>query len=86
MNNIERVLAAIARVPGPVCEDCLSQRAEVSPRQQVFKICSNLAARHTIDRCQMPCGLLRQVEKGKPAASHGAGGLGHRTRQVPDRP
>lgn len=53
--NVDLLLAALAQSAGPVCDDCLSERTGISPRQQVNHICGSLSRRAAIGRLRGVC-------------------------------
>lgn len=55
MTSKERILAALARANGPVCDDCLSRQANVHPRQQVNGICNPMGQANVIVRQHDTC-------------------------------
>ncbi len=63
MGHRDRILAAIAEVGGPICDDCLSARAGITPRQQVFAICARLASTNAITREVATCDLCAKTKK-----------------------
>ncbi|MGZ6125490.1 MAG: hypothetical protein ACXWLR_11060 [Myxococcales bacterium] len=56
MTSTERILAILAHAKEPLCDDCLSFRADVSRRQTVWQICTALSASGAIDRARRGCG------------------------------
>jgi hypothetical protein len=75
------MLAAIAKATGPVCDDCLSVRAEVTPPQQVFAICTRLAASRAIVREQTTCASCGKTKKSSRPHDTQAAGTQPRTGQ-----
>jgi hypothetical protein len=70
MTNAQRILTALAGAGAPLCDDCLSDSASVSPRQQVFQIATRLAADGLITRsreriCQR-CGRGKTTSLAQP--------------------
>lgn len=55
MRNIDKVLGVIAKNPLGLDDDEISERTGIVPRQQVYQLCSKLAAQGSIER--------RSVEK-----------------------
>lgn len=43
MTNADRILRVLKEAAGPVCDDCVSERAHVFPRQQVNQLAARLA-------------------------------------------
>ncbi len=61
MSNTSRVLDALS--DGPACDDCVSEQAQVFPRQQVNQIATRLAAKGIIRRVAgYPCRVCRRVK------------------------
>ncbi len=50
MSHRDTILAALASLRRPICDDCLSLVTRISPRQKVFANCSELAAEGRITR------------------------------------
>ena len=57
MTNDKRILETLAKVSGGCCDDCLSQRSGVKPRQQVSQACRQLEDAGTIARGKTRCGV-----------------------------
>lgn len=62
MTSKERILAALAHASGPVCDDCLSQKANVYPRQQVNSICNPMGQANVIVRQHDTCVVCHKVK------------------------
>lgn len=65
MTNSDRVFDALIEACGPVCDDCMSKRAGVRPRQQVHRIATQLArdgriSRDSANTCAY-CGISKKV-------------------------
>ena len=56
MSNKEKVLATLAQVEKPICDDCVSEKSGVRPRQAVGQICSTLGRQGILRREKVPCG------------------------------
>jgi hypothetical protein len=63
MTNQDRILATLAREEAPICDDCLSARAGIAPRQTVNQICSALGFLNAIRRAQRQCGSCGKLKK-----------------------
>src|SRR3989442_1389901 len=57
MTNAERILEALEEVSAGCCDDCLSRRTGVKPRQQVNQICHRLENAGTTTREAGTCGV-----------------------------
>ncbi len=54
MTNLEKVLASL-KTSGPICDDCLSSRSTVKPRQTVNIICRELESAGSLRRRKEIC-------------------------------
>jgi len=57
MTNAEKILELLESLRGPACDDCVSTRAGVEPRQQVHQIGRRLAGNGTLRREKTVCVL-----------------------------
>jgi hypothetical protein len=57
-----RIIDALETSPGGLCDDCLSEVAQVFPRQQVNQICRPLFQASTTDRQQRSCPRCDRVK------------------------
>jgi hypothetical protein len=62
MTNIERVQTLLQSVGAPICDDCLTMRTDVQPRQQVNQICRQMADHGDIDREQGTCSICGKAK------------------------
>jgi hypothetical protein len=62
MTSKERILAALTRANGPVCDDCLSEKADVRPRQQVNGICNPMGQAKIIVRQHDTCVVCHKLK------------------------
>jgi hypothetical protein len=69
MSNKDLVLAALNRVDGALCDDCLAAEAGISPRQTVFQVCSRLFASNEITREQRTCTRCGNLKKSSSTRS-----------------
>jgi len=46
----DRVLGFLSSAVGPICDDCLSDRTGITPRQAIFQVCTRLAGEHRVIR------------------------------------
>lgn len=69
MLNADRILAALADAPGPLCDDCLSARAEITPRQQVNQLATRMAARGTLVRARSGCAVCHREKLASTTSS-----------------
>ena len=79
MRNVDKILEAIQQHPGGIDDDEISTETGIRPRQQVYQICSRLAAEGRIDR--------RSIDKpGKRKKIHNSpiGGMTGQTANRPD--
>lgn len=53
MGHAEAILDFLASATGPICDDCLSDRTQITPRQKVNQRCRGLAQRSLIVRDSM---------------------------------
>tara|TARA_B100001971_G_scaffold193463_1_gene198626 strand:- start:819 stop:1652 length:834 start_codon:yes stop_codon:yes gene_type:complete len=56
MTNKDIVLATLGQAEKPICDDCVSKRSQVRPRQAVNQICSSLGRQGILRREKVPCG------------------------------
>jgi hypothetical protein len=64
ISNSQRVLHALREAIGPLCDDCISEKSGVKPRQQVFQLGQKLAAEGLILRLDAGvCGRCRRTKK-----------------------
>lgn len=75
MTSRERILAALARAGGPVCDDCLSHDADVRPRQQVNGICNPLGQANVIVRQPDTCVVCRKHKLSSRTRSGSSGAV-----------
>jgi hypothetical protein len=57
MTNAERILEALESVAGGCCDDCLSRRSRVTPRQQVNQVCRRLENAGALSREETACAV-----------------------------
>lgn len=50
MTAKERILVAVERANGPVCDDCMVKLANLGARQVAYNICTSLVAEGAIGR------------------------------------
>ena len=50
-----RILEALARAQGPVCDDCLVEPASLSARQVAYQVCTAMASEGEVTRARQPC-------------------------------
>lgn len=55
MNDEQMVLAGLARVVGPICDDCLAEEARLTRRQVANKYCNRLGLTGRIGRGKATC-------------------------------
>jgi len=56
VSNTERIIEQLKAIsPAALCDDCLSERSGVEPRQQVNQICRHLASQGKVLRKQDQC-------------------------------
>ena len=55
MTNAEKILELLESLTGPACDDCVSAKSGVEPRQQVNQICRRLESRGTVLRGESIC-------------------------------
>jgi hypothetical protein len=63
VTSTERILAILAHAKEPLCDDCLSFRADVGSRGTVCHICAALSESGTIDRARRGCGDCGKLRK-----------------------
>ncbi len=72
MGDRDRVAAVVQASGGPICDDCLADKAALSQRQTANAICRGLAVRGLVsrwrDRCAA-CGKMKNVNQWVSAAS-----------------
>jgi hypothetical protein len=72
MKNADRILAILTYAQGPLCDDCLAARADVSWRQTVCQICAGFASSGTVFRARhacSDCGKLKKSSALRPVAA-----------------
>jgi hypothetical protein len=57
MTNAEKIIELLESLRGPCCDDCISLRARVEPRQQVNQICRRLEGSGGLVREESVCVL-----------------------------
>jgi hypothetical protein len=57
MSNKDKLLAALGRLGGPVCDDCAAAAAGLTRRQTAFQLATELAAQGAIGRAKAICSL-----------------------------
>lgn len=55
MSSRDKVLQFLSSTPNGACDDCISHKADVIPRQQVNQICRSLQEQGTIERTRKDC-------------------------------
>jgi hypothetical protein len=77
MSNKDKIHATLAVAKGAICDDCLSERADVAPRQTVFQICLSLSKTGRIHRAQAACSYCGKLKRVNQTVANGA-----RTRSI----
>jgi len=60
LGNREKIIQILTENPGGSCDDCISTRLKITPRQQVNQICRMLANISTIERTKEKCPLCEK--------------------------
>ncbi len=55
MNNSEKVLQFLNNNQSQFCDDCLSEKTDIKPRQQIFQVCERLVQEGLIIRKKRQC-------------------------------
>ncbi|MCW5776671.1 MAG: hypothetical protein KIS87_09555 [Phycisphaeraceae bacterium] len=50
MTHRDRVLGFLSSAAGPICDDCLSDRTGITPRQTIFQVCTRLTGERRVIR------------------------------------
>jgi hypothetical protein len=62
MTNAERILEALEKATGGCCDDCLSRRSRVEPRQQVNQVCRRLEKAGALTRGEGRCAACKATK------------------------
>lgn len=62
MTNETLILNHLASHPDAVCDDCLSSRLDIKPRQQVNQRANDLASKGRIRRYEDVCGSCHRTK------------------------
>lgn len=62
--NTEKVIEFLESYGGPVCDDCISSKCQVEPRQQVNQICRRLEKIGKLVRSELTCKVCQRNKKG----------------------
>jgi hypothetical protein len=72
MRNIDKVMAIVAKNPLGIDDDEISERTGIAPRQQVYQLCTKLAAQGRIERRSVEKEGKRRKIHNFPAGTGGA--------------
>lgn len=62
MTNKERIFKKLSEIAKPICDDCLSRKAGISPRQTVYQNCTILALEGKIKRDKGECSFCAKIK------------------------
>ncbi|WP_273130037.1 hypothetical protein [Bacillus weihaiensis] len=60
MSNTELVLGFIFKESNYYCDDCLSEKLDIKPRQQINQICNKLKSQGSINREKKDCSSCKK--------------------------